>query len=345
MLRFVNALPIMLAGCLFTQAAIAEDEARHPAYTDPAKADEDFRFQGEYEGTFVGFADGKPLRDKIGAQVVALGDGKFSVTCCRGGLPTTGTWKNDEPKRCLGTRTGNEVHVEGLDWFGAPLRGVIETGKFKVLTGNGTFDIGAVLMMHKGVPYNMKMLPPGAIVLSDGDGPIDESATFVGARIAEDGLLMPGATTRQEFGDALWHVDFRLPYQPLDRGQARGNGGIYLQGCYEVQVLDSLGMPTGLDQCGAIYGLAAPTMNMCRAPLTWQSYEIEFKAPQFKGDTKVKNARMTVRHAGRVIHNDVEIPSPTEAAPSKGEAATGPLHLQDHGSPVRYGAIWVLPRK
>lgn len=342
---FISARPALLAGWLWMPVAILAAEPRHPAYTDPAEADEDFRFQGEYEGTFVGSVDGKPLREVIGAQVVALGDGKFSVVCCRGGLPTTGSWKNEEPKRGTGTRVGGVVHVEGLDWFGGPLRGIIEEERLKVLTGNGTFDIGAVLSKRMGVPFNMQVLPPGAVVLSDGPGPIDETATFVDGRLDDDGWLMTGATTRQEFGDALWHVDFRLPYQPFDRGQGRGNSGLYLHGCYEVQVLDSFGLATGIDQCGAIYGVAVPKMNMCRAPLTWQSYEIDFTAPRYEAGTKTKNARVTVRHAGRVIQQDVEIPSPTRAAPRKEEAAIGPLHLQHHGNPVRYGTIWVLPKK
>jgi len=341
---FLLPLCLLAAGIPSAAACRAADTGK-PAYTDPAKTDADFPFQGEYDGTFVGTVDGKPLQETIGAQVVALGDGQFSVTCCRGGLPTKGSWKNEDPTRCSGTRTGDTVAVEGLDWFGVPLRGVIDGSTLKVLTGDGTFDVGAVLRKTSGVPFNTTMLPPGAVVLCDGPGPVDETETFIDARLADDGLLMPGATTRQEFGDALWHVDFRLPYQPFDRGQARGNSGIYLHGCYEVQVLDSFGAATGIDRCGAIYGVAAPKMNMCRAPLTWQSYEIDFTAPRFEAGKKVKNARVTVRHAGRVIHEDVEIPSPTRASPRKEEAPTGPLHLQDHGNPVRYGTIWVLPKK
>jgi hypothetical protein len=82
-----------------------------------------------------------------------------------------------------------------------------------------------------------------------------------------------------------------------------------------------------------------------RTPLAWQSSDIDFTAPRFAGGKKVTNARVTVRHAASVIHEDVEIPSPTRAAPRKEEKPSAPLHLQDHGSPVRDRVIWVLPKK
>ena len=63
-----------------------------------------------------------------------------------------------------------------------------------------------------------------------------------GARISEDGLLMEGVTTQMPVGDFQLHIEFRIPYQPQDRGQGRGNSGIYVQGRYEIQMLDSFGL-------------------------------------------------------------------------------------------------------
>src|SRR6266540_1601130 len=102
--------------------------------------------------------------------------------------------------------------------------------------------------------------------------------------------------TREKFGGSFkLHVEFRVPYMPEAKGQARGNSGVYVQGRYEVQVL-------------GIYGVAAPKVNACKAPTIWQSYDIEFTAPVCAGGKKVKNARMTVWHNGVKIHDNVEIP-------------------------------------
>ena len=80
------------------------------------------------------------------------------------------------------------------------------------------------------------------------------------------------------------------------------------------------------------YGLPRPT------------YDVDFTAPRFEGDRKVKNARITVRHNGVVIHDDVEIATLTPGGTVKEERPKGPLHLQNHGNPVRYRNIWVLPK-
>lgn len=155
---------------------------------------------------------------------------------------------------------------------------------------------------------------------------------------------MEGVTTKDAFGDALWHIEFRLPYQPKDRGQGRGNSGAYVQGCYEVQMLDSFGLPGKQDDCGAVYSVAAPLVNMCLPPLEWQTYDIEFTAAKFDDGKKTSNARMTVRHNGVVIQDNVEVPKITPGGPQAEMKPVGPLHLQNHGNPVRYRNIWVLPK-
>jgi len=150
--------------------------------------------------------------------------------------------------------------------------------------------------------------------------------------------------TREGLGDGLYHVEFRTPSMPTATGQARGNSGVYLQGRYEVQVLDSYGLEPGLGDCGSIYGKHVTARNACRAPERWQTYDIEFRAPRFDATgKKTANARLSVWHNGIRIHDDVEVDGPTTAGES-GEGLLGPLLLQDHGNPVRYRNVWFLPR-
>lgn len=165
-----------------------------------------------------------------------------------------------------------------------------------------------------------------------------------------DGALeiVPGSgsiVTTRSYRDFRLHVEFRIPPVPDGkRGQARGNSGVYLQRRYEVQVLDSFGEAAMKNGCGALYGRVAPDVNACRAPESWQSYDIEFRAARFDEDgSKTENARITVQHNGVLIHDQVELAGKTGAGRPEG-AAPGPILLQDHGAPVRFRNIWILPR-
>lgn len=153
--------------------------------------------------------------------------------------------------------------------------------------------------------------------------------------------------TKDKFGGKFrLHVEFRVPYEPGGKGQGRGNSGVYVQGRYEVQVLDSYGLKSGKNDCGAIYNVAAPKVNACKAPTVWQSYDIEFTAPKFENGKKTEPARMTVTHNGIMIHDDVPIPVDNTTAGLGGDPSTpGPILLQDHGHPVQYRNIWLLPVK
>lgn len=148
--------------------------------------------------------------------------------------------------------------------------------------------------------------------------------------------------TKEEFGDVQLHVEFWLPNMPDAQGQARANSGVYLQGRYEIQILDSYGLESQSNDCGAIYGVAAPMMNACRPPEQWQAYDIIFHSSRFDGEGKqISNPRMSVLHNGVWIHDSVEITSSTTAAMNDGKTARGPIMLQDHGNPVRFRNIWL----
>jgi hypothetical protein len=165
-----------------------------------------------------------------------------------------------------------------------------------------------------------------------------------------DGGIMEGVKghgdiiTKEQFGGKFkLHVEFRVPYEPGGAGQGRGNSGVYVQGRYEVQVLDSYGLTSKNNDCGAIYEVAAPKVNACKPPTVWQTYDIEFTAPKFENGKKTEPARMTVSHNGIVIHDNVSIPVDNTRAGMGGDPATpGPILLQDHGHPVQYRNIWLV---
>jgi hypothetical protein len=132
---------------------------------------------------------------------------------------------------------------------------------------------------------------------------------------------------------------------PSARGQGRGNSGVYIQSRYECQVLDSFGLEGENNECGAIYTIAKPAVNMCFPPLSWQTYDIDFTAARY-GDhsNKTRNARVTIKHNGIVIHQNLELSSSTP-----GQHPEGPEHdslfLQNHGNPVVFRNIWVVDRR
>ena len=329
---------LALAALLLPPTAALAAPTGNPAFTDPTATDADFPFQGEYAGV-VQHEGGET---KFGVQVIALGAGKFSAVAYLGGLPGDG-WQAPEKITGSGVRAGDVVRIEGVDLSGTKRQAEIRGGTLVVLDDAGQ-AIASLPKVERTSPSLGAAPPEGAVVIFDGAGPVDENTTLENPRITADGLLMEGVATKEEFGDALWHIEFRLPYQPLDRGQARGNSGAYIQGRYEVQMLDSFGLEGENNECGGVYSVAAPSVNMCLPPLAWQTYDVEITSPRFEGDKKVANARMTVRHNGVVVHDDVEVPQLTPGGVRTTETPAGPLFLQDHGNPVRYRNIWVLPK-
>ena len=166
----------------------------------------------------------------------------------------------------------------------------------------------------------------------------------------EDGAMVVTRSgnikTKESFGDVQLHIEWAAPAEVKGQGQGRGNSGVYLQGRYEIQVLDSYQnktYPNG--QAGAFYGNNPPLVNASRKPGEWQTYDIVFIAPKPGEDGKsVIPGSFTVFHNGVLIQNHVTVSGKkTTAAVLSGAAAKGPLVLQDHGNPVRYRNIWIRP--
>jgi hypothetical protein len=192
--------------------------------------------------------------------------------------------------------------------------------------------------------------PPGAVVLFNGRDLSNWRKRNGDPAVwkVEDGVMTAGGgdiVSEQRFTDFQLHVEFRIPEMPGKKGQAKGNSGVYLQGRYEIQVLDSygLGVP-GKGDCGAIYDQFAPLVNACKPPLEWQTYDVIFRAARV--DTRgqlVEPVRLTLLQNGIVIQNNVQLPGVTGGAMDRNVGEPGPLLLQDHGDPVQYRNVWILP--
>ncbi|MEX2673545.1 MAG: DUF1080 domain-containing protein [Phycisphaeraceae bacterium] len=324
MSRFISLLSlVVLIGSLagFAQAKAyvdAEEAAEHP----------DFAVQGEYVGTYVG-EDGEA---RVGLQVRTSGDGGFTALAYPGGLPGEG-WTGDEPLPSKTTRDADEnVSLP----FG-PYAARFEGDSFVVSNAAGS-DVGKLEPVFRESPNAGKKAPEGAIVLFDGSN-VDQLRD---GRMTEDGLLIEGATSLLEFEDATIHLEFKIPFMPDGSAENRANSGVYIQNRYEVQILDTFGQLPPKNGMAALYRQRAADLNMTFPPLQWQTYDIKFTAPRFdETGEKTANARFTVIHNGVVVHDDVELPHGTGAGQARGEGGPGPLHLQDHGAPVRYRNVWI----
>jgi hypothetical protein len=195
--------------------------------------------------------------------------------------------------------------------------------------------------------------PSDAIVLFDGKDLSQWESAKDGGRAnwkVENGYMevvkeTGDIRTKQPFGSCQLHIEWATPAKVTGESQDSGNSGVYLMSKYEVQVLNTYKNRTYADgMAGAIYGQSPPLVNVSRAPGEWQSYDIIFRRPVFKGKRPVKPARITVLQNGVVVQDNFEIEGSTvwkKRAKYEAHAAKLPLLLQDHGHPVRYRNIWI----
>jgi serine/threonine protein kinase len=262
---------------------------------------------------------------------------------------------NDYSIRCVGKHVTiklNGVTTVDDDFEKLPDEGIIA---WQVHAGK------AMEVVFKNIEFKELTAPPvgvgttpppkGALVLFNGKY-LDEWVQVNGTdrptwEVLDDGSVevrKGNIMTRRKFeGSFHLHVEFRVPLMPNARGQARGNSGVYLQGRYEIQILDSYGLNATKFDCGAIYGVAAPRVNACRPPAWWQSYDIEFHAPPCTGGRRTGPARVTVRHNGVKIHDNAPVYVDGTGGALGGDPCTaGPIMLQEHGARVRFRNIWLV---
>ncbi len=249
-----------------------------------------------------------------------------------GGLPGDGWKRGDFREKATGKTEGDATNFKSDKWTAK-----LADGKLTVM-GSGGESLGSLAKVERKSPTLGEKPPAGAVVLFDGSN----ADQFKNGKIVEGDLLLAGTFTKADFKDFTLHLEFRTPFVPKARGQGRGNSGLYLQNRYEVQVLDSFGLEGENNECGGIYQLAHPVVNMCLPPLSWQTYDVRFTAARYEGKDKVKDARVTIRQNGVVIQDDLDLAHATPGGQGEGPGPA-PLQLQAHGNPVTYRNIWIVP--
>ncbi len=342
----VQCLALFLVAVATTTAGytVTAEQSVSAAVPQPAAAAlDEATVQGLYEGSFSENGN----TERIEARLVACGKGTYKLFI-RQPLEA----KQQRIKAQLdGKAEGQAINLTGNTSAG-PWSAVYRQG---LLSGTGTIDASGkpgkfeLRRVVRTSPTLGAAPPQGAIVLLDGKNfdALTKGRLRDGSeqqwQVGEDGgVLIPrgGMRTKAQFaGSFKLHVEFKCPLRPEARGQGRGNSGVYLPNGDEIQVLDSFGMTTYKGGgCGGLYAYKDPDafdeFSLASAPpLQWQTFDIEYRVQQKDGKPMGK-PRVTVWHNGIKIHDDVEV---------NHAAKVGGIFFQDHGNPVEYRNIWLLP--
>lgn len=315
---------------LVVLASGADGDTSKTGVADITQVDADFAIQGEYTGTIAW----NGYYRAVGLQAVAQGDGKFMGRLYPGGLPGNG-YLSGPTTALSGGREGDAVKLSG---DGVQFQ--LQAGRAVTATDSSGRCLGYLQPMHRYSLTTGSAPPYGAVVLFDGK----DTSKLKNAKVSDKGLLQIGAETVDSYRDFSLHAEFKTPYMPKATGQARGNSGLYLQKRYEVQVLDSFGLEPQFNDAASLYRFKAPDLNMCFPPLSWQTYDIDFTSPRFDetGKRTVKG-RITVRHNGVVVQNNLELENKTGGGSQEGPNPL-PILFQNHGNAVEFRNIWLIDK-
>lgn len=299
-------------------------------------------FAAEYVGFWTA---GTGAKGRLTAQIRPVGNDQYDgfILLTRAKSPVTAiqlkkSAAENGALKLAGTTTG----ATGGDLLGqnevrAEIRDGKLVGKFSGDLGEGTFE--AKRTARKSPTLGAKP-PRGSVVLLDKSGAKGwENLTWP----EKEGVIQVGKENiwaKEKIPNYTLHVEFRTPAMPQATGQDRGNSGVYLQGKYEVQVLDSFGLyPLQDNDCGGIYKVKAPTGNACLPPTEWQTYDITF----LEGNA-TRTPRITVELNGAKVVDRAEVsPNLVEEGTGGGNKNAGFLMLQNHGNPVEFRNIWAQP--
>jgi hypothetical protein len=217
----------------------------------------------------------------------------------------------------------------------------------------------AVPVVSSGKPNTSVILPPpsDAIILFNGK----DLSNWTGRRngpaawdvIDGELIVKKGAgdiSTVKTFNDFQLHLEWLIPSNITGTGQVRGNSGIFMQGIYELQILDDyndINTTYVNGQTGSIYKQTAPLKNATKAPGQWNAYDIIYTAPRFKEDsTLFTPGYVTVILNNVLLQNHTEIRgnTPYIGLPRYKVHGKGPIKLQDHGDPsepIHFRNIWI----
>jgi hypothetical protein len=334
-----------------------ETPSRSPDWSQVAQAD--LRLMGDYEGRWLDAPEKsyQAINPSLAAQVINVTEGVYRVVFAQNLDARADPYFDGEARlvddRIIGRSGGWEFQADA-----SGLRGTALIGKHVI-----GFSLKRVVRVS---PTLGAKPPPNALVLFDGSGfdqwQHDDGRAATWTLLPDASMEInpksanPGAVpaiggqirTKREFADCHLHLEFRYPVEPAKTGQGRGNSGVFLQGTYEVQVLNSYGLAGNWNELGSLYRLSPPWVNAARPPLQWQTYDIEYRAPRFENGRLKENARMTVRLNGVRVQADTELIHRTahrEAerallAPDK----PGPILLQDHSNRIQFRNIWIVER-
>jgi hypothetical protein len=347
-------LSIMLATGFYAFAAEGIDAAWNQV------ADADRFLIGDYQGEWIDPPKNHyfDINRPVAAQVINVREGEYALR-----------FFQEHDKRAdlyfdgPGKWIDGEIRFSQNGWNGSVSRDGL-TGSVD-LKDKGPVRFVMKKLVRSSPTLGMKP-PTGAITLFDGrhfDTWQHEDGRPVSWHLLENGVMEVRSAksdedkkngiggdifTKQAFGNCRIHLEFRYPVDPGKSGQSRGNSGFFFQKDYEIQILNSYGLSGLWNECGALYKALPPQVNAARPPMEWQTYDVAYKASVWKDGKKVSAPRITVRHNGVLIHNDVEIPHVTAyafAGRFREPQGDGPIRLQDHGDPVQFRNIWIVAER
>jgi 3-keto-disaccharide hydrolase len=332
----------------------------------PAAIQLQWQVQGEYFGSQT-----QDTSKHLGAWVIARGGTTYALVILPGGLLSLpgqlyGGW--DKTTRHQGSTGPANVSLNGKIFNVTTATGgfvsdsITGTGEARTMYVHNSNGASYVLQRVKrqsptrGFDYKkVKNLPGGSGVVSLWDSATGTADLSKWTRKDNDAsvkynYLYRGAKSVANYGTQLLHIEFLSCFNPTATSdpQTRANSGVYLQGHYEAQVLDSYGLSGAIDHFGAVYTVKAPSVNAALPPqVTLQTYDIYF-TPRTSGSWGPNNlagaATLTIYANGVLVVDAVPCPNITTAGmDTPTELLPGPLYLQNHSNEVVFNNIWVVP--